>query len=87
MPRLDLWNNVIGEEGARALANALKGDATLAELYLWDCYIGLEGVGRSAQGKRDAGHVVSWERRGRGGAGAGQGTQGESQPDGSAEHR
>jgi hypothetical protein len=25
MSRLDLWNNVIGEEGARALANALKG--------------------------------------------------------------
>lgn len=58
MPRLALWNKVIGEEGARALANVLKGDATLAELYLWDCYIGRESVGRSAQGKRDVGDEV-----------------------------
>ena len=40
------WNTEIGDEGAKAFAEALKVNATLKELILYDCGIG--GVGAAA---------------------------------------
>ena len=39
---LDLWANNIGDEGARAMADALAKNATLQTLYLWSNNIGSE---------------------------------------------
>jgi hypothetical protein len=47
---VDLHSNVIGDEGARRLGEALKGNSTLKELHLWNNRITCDGARYLASG-------------------------------------